>query len=106
VELALACALYSARTGLALPHGLAIAGELSLTGELRPVNRLAGRIKTARGLGFDSFLGPPAEDRPKQDEITPQETETGFNPVRNIKSAIQQIFNSPQNSFKNSVENP
>jgi len=58
VELALAFALYSARTGLALPAGLAISGELSLTGELRPVSRLAGRVKTARGLGFPAFLGP------------------------------------------------
>jgi DNA repair protein RadA/Sms len=58
VELALACALYSARTGLALPASLAIAGELSLTGELRPVNRLPGRIKTAGNLGFASFLCP------------------------------------------------
>jgi len=34
VELALAFALYSARTGLAIPAGLAIAGELSLTGKV------------------------------------------------------------------------
>jgi DNA repair protein RadA/Sms len=60
-ELALACALYSARTGLALPAGLVIAGELSLTGEIRPVRRMAGRIKTAANLGFGSFLGPAPE---------------------------------------------
>jgi DNA repair protein RadA/Sms len=88
VELALACALYSARAALALPPGLAIAGELSLTGELRPVNRLAGRIKTSRSLGFDTFLGPPGETPPKQDEPP----ETGFKPAKNIKSAIKEIY--------------
>ncbi|MDR0585405.1 MAG: DNA repair protein RadA [Treponema sp.] len=61
VELALAGALYSARTGLALPAGMVIAGELSLTGEIRPVRRLAARIKTARSLGFTGFLGPAPE---------------------------------------------
>jgi len=62
VELALALALYSARTGLPLPAGLAIGGELSLTGELRPVARLAGRARAARGLGFQDFLGPKGAD--------------------------------------------
>ena len=61
VDLALACALYSALTGLALPSNLAIAGELSLTGEVRPVRRLSGRIKTAANLGFNSFLAPVTE---------------------------------------------
>ncbi|MCL2556983.1 MAG: DNA repair protein RadA [Treponema sp.] len=57
-ELALAFALYSARTGLPIPRGLAISGELSLTGELRPAARMAARIKTAGGLGFPDFLCP------------------------------------------------
>ncbi|GHV58620.1 DNA repair protein RadA [Spirochaetia bacterium] len=76
VELALGCAIYSARTGLPLPAGLVIAGELSLTGEIRPVRRLAGRIKTAKGLGFERFIGP----------------EEGAEMVRDIKSAIKLIF--------------
>jgi DNA repair protein RadA/Sms len=57
-ELALAAALYSARTGLSLPRGQAIAGELSLAGEVLPVRRLEGRVKASGDLGFDSFLGP------------------------------------------------
>jgi DNA repair protein RadA/Sms len=76
VELALGCAIYSARTGLPLPAGLVIAGELSLTGEIRPVRRLAGRIKTAKGLGFERFIGP----------------EEGAETVRDIKSAVRLIF--------------
>ena len=82
VELALACALYSGRTGLALPANLAIAGELSLTGEIRPVRRIDGRIKTAANLGFSSFLGP--EHDPK--------AEPGLRLAGNIKSAIKLIF--------------
>ncbi|MDR2718042.1 MAG: DNA repair protein RadA [Treponema sp.] len=87
VELALACALYSARTGLALPSGLAIAGELSLTGELRPVSRLAGRIKTAGNLGFAAFLCPAPESPPDAQGQT-----TALKPARDIKSAIKLIY--------------
>ncbi|GHU81721.1 DNA repair protein RadA [Spirochaetia bacterium] len=61
VELALAACIYSARTGLPLPAKTAIAGELSLAGEVRPIRRISGRIKAARSLGFDRFLGPPPE---------------------------------------------
>jgi DNA repair protein RadA/Sms len=82
VELALAFALYSARTGLALPAGLAIAGELSLTGEIRPVRRLAARVKTGANLGFGSFLGPPAENQPVP----------GLLPAADIKTAVKLIF--------------
>jgi DNA repair protein RadA/Sms len=87
VELALACALYSARTGLAMPGDLAIAGELSLTGEIRPVRRLANRVKTAANLGFGSFLGPtPESPQPQQ---MPE-----LKPVKDIKSAIKLIFDA------------
>jgi DNA repair protein RadA/Sms len=81
LELALACALYSARTGLALPAGLVVAGELSLTGEIRPVRRLAERVKTAANLGFGSFLGPEPETKLKAEDIQ-------LRLARNIKSAI------------------
>jgi len=88
VELALACALYSARTGLALPANLAIAGELSLTGEIRPVRRLASRVKTAANLGYNSFLGPAADSQ--QDSQTIHELKSS----RNIKSAIKIIYHN------------
>ncbi len=58
VDLALAAALYSARTGLALPAGTALAGELSLAGEVRPVRRMAGRVRAARAMGLGRVVGP------------------------------------------------
>jgi DNA repair protein RadA/Sms len=56
VELAVAAALYSARTGLPLPERVAIAGELSLAAEVLPIRRLAIRAKTAVNLGFERFV--------------------------------------------------
>ena len=86
VELALAFALYSARTGLALPSGLAISGELSLTGELRPVSRLSGRIKTARSLGFKTFLGP------QDDRLQENAEQSELKAAVDIKSAVKLIY--------------
>jgi DNA repair protein RadA/Sms len=58
VELALAAAIYSARTGLPLPARTAITGELSLAAEARPVRRQAGREKNAHDLGYVHFISP------------------------------------------------
>lgn len=58
IDLSLALALYSARTGTALPAGLLAAGELSLAGEIRSVSHLRRRIKAAEDLGFTQIIGP------------------------------------------------
>jgi DNA repair protein RadA/Sms len=84
VELALACALYSARTGLAIPARSAIAGELSLAGEVRHVRRLAGRVKTSASIGFDTFLGP----KPENAEVPIKSIKVALD----IKSAIKLLF--------------
>ncbi|MCL2094009.1 MAG: DNA repair protein RadA [Treponema sp.] len=91
VELALACALYSARTGLALPATTAIAGELTLAGEVRPLRRLSARLRTARNLGFHTFLGPvlPSEEGADAD---PAQSSEGFLPARDIKGALRALF--------------
>jgi len=102
VELALACALYSARTGIPAPAKTAIAGELSLAGEVRPLRRLSGRVKTARKAGFTEFYGPLSSaeegDQRRQNaeggslnqiEGLPSE---GFFAFRNIKEAVKALF--------------
>jgi DNA repair protein RadA/Sms len=105
MELALAFALYSARTGIPVPAKTAIAGELSLAGEVRPLRRLAGRVKTARNLGFTEFIGPvlPAEEA-DQKAVRPEkagpagighaenEEYEGFSAFSNIKEALKKLF--------------
>ncbi|MDR2029290.1 MAG: DNA repair protein RadA [Treponema sp.] len=93
VELALGCALYSAKTGLSLPGRAAVAGELSLAGEVRPVRRLEGRIKTSRSLGFETFLGPAADTRDRPAEGPSPVKESGKTiAVGDLKSAIKALF--------------
>jgi DNA repair protein RadA/Sms len=95
VELALASVLYSARTGIPLPGRSAIAGELTLAGELRPVRRLAGRIKAARSLGFETFVGPLAEGP----DAVREQTEKGT-AVKDIKEAIVALFGKTNSAQK------
>ena len=57
-DLALACALLSAREDHALPPETVVFGEISLSGALRPVVQAENRLKEARKLGFSSAIGP------------------------------------------------
>jgi DNA repair protein RadA/Sms len=58
IELPLAMALYSARTGLAFPENTTVTGEVSLAGEIRPVPHFRRRLRAAREMGFAAFIGP------------------------------------------------
>ncbi len=88
IELALACALYSARTGIPFPSETAVAGEISLAGEIRPTAHMERRIKTAAEMGFTRFIGPipmaETHGRASVQEI--------YNGVSNISESIKSIF--------------
>lgn len=58
VDLPLAVALYSARTGLPVNAGTVATGELTLAGEIRPVSHAALRARAALDLGFLRVVGP------------------------------------------------
>ncbi len=57
-DLAAAAALVSALLGRALPHDIAFAGELGLSGEVRAVNLWELRIKEAKKMGFSKVILP------------------------------------------------
>ncbi|HVP20108.1 MAG TPA: DNA repair protein RadA [Spirochaetia bacterium] len=82
VELPLALALYSARTGLTLPAGTAVTGEVSLTGEVRPVPGIEKRARACLEMGFTSLIGP-AGDAPAA---------VGFSAVEVVAEAVRIAF--------------
>jgi len=57
-DLAVACALLSAREDAALPRDTVVFGELSLSGALRPVAQAENRLKEAAKLGFTAGIVP------------------------------------------------
>jgi DNA repair protein RadA/Sms len=57
-DMAVAAALLSAFSGIALPRDTVYFGEVGLSGALRPVQQTAVRLKEAQKLGFRSAFLP------------------------------------------------
>ena len=52
IDLAVVCAVLSSNADLPIPSGICFSGEVGLSGEIRPVNRIEIRIAEAEKLGF------------------------------------------------------
>jgi DNA repair protein RadA/Sms len=76
-DLAVAMCIAGAGADIALPPRTAILGELSLTGEVRPVNRLDKRIQECARLGFSHIV----DTLPKIDGLN-------YTRVKNIREAL------------------
>ncbi len=61
-DLAAAAALASSALEVALPQDCVVFGEISLSGDIRQVSRMDGRIKEAAKLGFGQALAPAEAD--------------------------------------------
>ena len=88
IDLALALALYSARTDIPAQKTQAFIGELSLAGEIRPVRRLKPLIKTAQGLGFSKLYVPAASGDTEDGEVDMR----GVTRVDNLGEVIKRVF--------------
>jgi DNA repair protein RadA/Sms len=89
VELPLALSLYSARTNQPLPRGIAVIGEVSLTGEVRPVSGLEKRARACRELSFERLVGPGGgqEEKPEAGSFTG---------VERVQEAVKAVFGQPE----------
>lgn len=56
IDLALVCAILSSSEDIPIPPKFCFAGEVGLSGEIRPVNRIDQRISEAEKLGFDQIF--------------------------------------------------
>jgi DNA repair protein RadA/Sms len=56
IDLALVCAILSSNEDIPIPQDVCFAGEVGLTGEIRPVNRIEQRISEAEKLGFKKII--------------------------------------------------
>jgi DNA repair protein RadA/Sms len=101
IDLALAMALYSAKMNLTLPALSAVLGEVSLAGEIRCVNHIDRRVKSAREMGFERIIGPvnrEAERASQMPSLTASEKEQSKNSmpyyteVKDLKQAMRVGF--------------
>ncbi len=58
LDLAVIAAILSSNVDMAIPRGWCMAGEVGLTGEIRPVTRIEQRITEAEKLGMTDMLIP------------------------------------------------
>jgi len=56
IDLAVICSILSSEQDTAIDKNLCFAGEVGLTGEIRPVNRIEQRISEAERLGFNTIM--------------------------------------------------
>lgn len=74
LDLPVAAAILSSSTDMAIGRGICMAGEIGLSGELRPVPRIDQRISEAAKLGFERIIIPSSARvsvRPDNIQITP-----------------------------------
>lgn len=88
-DLALAVALYSARTDLLPNERACYVGEISLAGEIRPVKKASMRLKMAATLGLPKIYVPESRDAELE-----QADKAAITPVTvtNLKEVIAKAF--------------
>lgn len=58
LDLAVACAIMSSNVDMSVPRAVCMAGEVGLSGEIRPVVRIEQRIAEAEKLGMEMIIVP------------------------------------------------
>jgi len=81
-DLAVAAAIVSSLTGVPVPQGTVVFGEVGLSGEVRAVGRTDARLKEAAKLGFGQALGP---------KVRREKRQSGQNRVENGASMLSEI---------------
>ncbi|MEZ3562558.1 DNA repair protein RadA [Duncaniella sp.] len=58
LDLAVICAILSSNVDITIPKRICMAGEVGLSGEVRPVTRIEQRIREAEKLGMETIIIP------------------------------------------------
>lgn len=58
IDLAVLCSILSSSLDIVIDKNICLAGEVGLSGEIRPVNRLEQRLMEAQKLGFSQIIVP------------------------------------------------
>ena len=87
IDLAIICSVLSSNFDLAISNAICFAGEVGLTGEVRPVSRLEQRIGEATKLGFKEIYVPFANKG-----IDYKKYEIKVHRVKNVAETLQNLF--------------
>lgn len=88
IDLAVISAILSSNMDTAIEPGIALAGEIGLSGEIRPVGRIEQRIGEAEKLGFKQFILPKFN----MQGIGKAKWKIELIPVRKVEEAFRTLF--------------
>lgn len=87
IDLAIVCAIMSSNANITIPTKIAFAAEVSLTGEVRPANRMDQRIFEAQKMGFTQIIVSKFNKGLSQADFSIEIVKVG-----KIEDAIRAIF--------------
>ena len=88
IDLAVISAILSSNMDVAVEPEVCMAGEVGLSGEIRPVNRIEQRIGEAEKLGFRRFILP----RQNLQGLDASKTKIELVPVRKVEESFRSLF--------------
>lgn len=88
LDLAVILSILASNIDTAIPHGYCMAGEVALTGEIRPVAHISRRISEAAKLGMTDIIIPKGSLN--NGEPLPQNIR--IHQVAEVKDAFQKLF--------------
>ncbi|MCR5271316.1 MAG: DNA repair protein RadA [Prevotella sp.] len=88
MDLSVIAAVLSSNVDTPIESGWCMAGEVGLSGEVRPVNRIEQRIAEAEKLGFSHMIIP----KYNMQGINPKKYKIELHPVRKVEEALRALF--------------
>ncbi|MBR1428489.1 MAG: DNA repair protein RadA [Prevotella sp.] len=88
MDLSVIAAVLSSNVDTAIEPGWCMAGEVGLSGEVRPVNRIEQRIAEAEKLGFHHMIIP----KYNMQGFNRQRFNIELHPVRKVEEALRALF--------------
>jgi DNA repair protein RadA/Sms len=86
IDLAVVAAILSSNEDITIDKDFCFAGEVGLTGEIRPVNKVEQRIHEAEKLGFSTIFVS------KHNKINPKDFKIDVRLVSKIEDLVEQLF--------------
>ena len=88
MDLSVIAAVLSSNVDTAIEPGWCMAGEVGLSGEVRPINRIEQRIAEAEKLGFTDIILP----RHNIQGLDTGKYKINIHPVRKVEEALRELF--------------
>ena len=88
IDLSVIASVLSSNVDTAIPRDVCMAGEVGLSGEIRPVTRITGRIAEACKLGFSRIIVPDANMK----GLDVKTYNIEIVPVHRVEEALRALF--------------